>query len=84
MKLYKSLSIKIICLSTALFFTSCNETLDLQPVSEIGADEFYKNADEVNLAVIGIYSSLYGMQNREWLLTEIRSDNTYMNPMPLL
>lgn len=80
MKLYKSLSIKIICLSTALFFTSCNETLDLQPVSEIGADEFYKNADEVNLAVIGIYSSLYGMQNREWMLTEIRSDNTYMNP----
>lgn len=61
-------------------FASCNETLDLQPVSEIGADGFYKNADEVNLAVIGIYSSLHGMQNREWMLTEIRSDNTYMNP----
>lgn len=80
MKLYKFTFIKILGLSMALCFTSCNETLDLQPVSEIGADEFYKNADEVNLAVIGIYSSLYGMQNREWMLTEIRSDNTYMNP----
>ncbi|WP_296144594.1 RagB/SusD family nutrient uptake outer membrane protein [uncultured Flavobacterium sp.] len=80
MKLYKSSFIKIICLSTALFFASCNETLDLQPVSEIGADGFYKNAEEVNLAVIGIYSSLHGIQNREWMLTEVRSDNTYMNP----
>jgi len=80
MKLYKSPFIKIICLSTALFFASCNETLDLQPISEIGADGFYKNAEEVNLAVIGVYSSLHGMQNREWMLTELRSDNTNMNP----
>jgi len=82
MKLYKFplKTIKILCLSTAVFFASCNETLDLNPISEIGVDEFYKTPEEVNLAVIGIYSSLYGMQNREWMLTEIRSDNTYMNP----
>lgn len=80
MKLYTSSFFKIIGLSAALFFASCNETLDLQPISEIGADGFYKDANEVDLAVIGIYSSLHGMQNREWMLTEIRSDNTYMNP----
>ncbi|MBA9074392.1 hypothetical protein GGR22_002559 [Flavobacterium gossypii] len=82
MKLYKfSLkNLKIALLGTAFIFASCDETLDLQPISEIGVDEFYSTPQEVNLAVISIYNSLYGMQNREWLLTEIRSDNTYMNP----
>lgn len=73
-------SLKVLIVSTAFLFTSCNETLDLQPISEISVGEFYTTPAEVNLAVISIYNSLYGMQNREWLLTEIRSDNTYMNP----
>ena len=73
-------SLKVLFLSTAFIFASCDETLDLQPISEIGVGEFYTTPAEVNLAVISIYNSLYGMQNREWLLTEIRSDNTYMNP----
>lgn len=82
MKLYKFplKNLKTILLSTAFIFASCDETLDLQPISEIGVDEFYSTPQEVNLGVISIYNSLYGMQNREWLLTEIRSDNTYMNP----
>ena len=82
MKLYNFpfKSIKLLFLSTAFLFISCNETLDLEPISEIGVGEFYKTPQEVNLAVISIYNSLYGMQNREWLLTELRSDNTYMNP----
>ncbi len=82
MKTYKFpfKSIKLLFLSTVFLFVSCNETLDLQPISEIGVGEFYKNSQEVNLAVISIYNSLYGMQNREWILTELRSDNTYLNP----
>ena len=82
MKKYKMAvkSIKVIALSTAFLFSSCNETLDLQPISEIGVGEFYTTPAEVNLAVISIYNSLYGMQNREWMLTELRSDNTFMNP----
>ena len=82
MKTYKIVlkNIRFLFLGAAFLFVSCDETLDLQPISEIGVGEFYKNQQEVNLAVIAVYSSLYDMQNREWMLTEIRSDNTYMNP----
>lgn len=80
MKIYKFLNIKTALLGLALVAVSCNETLDLQPESEIGVGEFYTTPEEVNLAVIAVYNSLQGMQNREWMVTELRSDNTYMNP----
>ncbi len=73
-------NIKIAFLAVLFAATGCNETLDLQPISDIGVGEFYNTPGEVNLAVIAIYNSLHGMQNREWMLTELRSDNTYMNP----
>ncbi|WP_159799646.1 RagB/SusD family nutrient uptake outer membrane protein [Flavobacterium sp. MK4S-17] len=81
MKNIKLFNLKVLFFAGLLAITGCEETLDLQPISEIGVDEFYKTPEEVNLAVIAIYNSLYGMQNREWMLTELRSDNTYMNPV---
>ncbi|MGV3459788.1 MAG: RagB/SusD family nutrient uptake outer membrane protein [Flavobacterium sp.] len=80
MKIIKPLTIKALLLSTVLMVAGCSETLDLQPVSEIGTGEFYTTPEEVNLALVAVYSSLHGMQNREWMLTELRSDNTNMNP----
>lgn len=73
-------TIKAAFLGVLLAATGCTETLDQQPISDIGVDEFYNTPGEVNLAVIAIYNSLQGMQNREWMMTELRSDNTYMNP----
>lgn len=64
----------------SLLLVSCEEELDLQPISDIGEEEFYTNTNQINLAVIGIYNSLQGMMNKEWVLTELRSDNTYMSP----
>src|SRR5690606_26604480 len=58
---------------------SCDAELDIQPESEISTDFFYSTADEVGFAVIAIYNSLHNMMNVEWMLTELRSDNTYMN-----
>ena len=63
-----------------LALSSCENELDLQPISEIGVGNFYRTPEEVNLAVIAIYSNLQDMEDIEWLVTELRSDNTYMNP----
>ncbi len=52
--------------------TSC---LDLNPISEIGEESFYKNQEEMNLAVIACYNGLHGTISKEWALTEVRSDN---------
>lgn len=70
----------ILTLSILTLYTSCSEKLNLDPISNIGTDEFYQNAEEINLAVVGIYNSMQNMLDKEWVLTELRSDNTYMSP----
>lgn len=70
-----ALSISIITLCV-----SCSKELNLDPISDIGSGEFYQNANEINLAVIGIYNSMQNMLDKEFVVTELRSDNTYMSP----
>ncbi len=72
--------VSLISLSAAFWFISCDKELDLNPISEISADEFYKDAEEINLAVVGIYNGMYDVLDKEWIVTELRSDNTYMSP----
>ncbi len=72
--------LSLISLSVAFWFVSCDKELNLQPISEISADEFYNNAEDINLAVVGIYNGMYDVLDKEWILTELRSDNTYMSP----
>jgi hypothetical protein len=61
-------------------YTSCSDQLNLEPISDIGANGFYQNTEEINLAVVGIYNSMQNMLDKEFVLTELRSDNTYMSP----
>ena len=58
------------------FFFSCEDQLDLAPLSQIGENGFYSNADEVEGGVIAIYDGLQQVPLREFALTEMRSDNT--------
>lgn len=58
---------------------SCDDDLDVQPESEIAAEYFYSNTQEVELALMAVYNSLHNIMNVEWMMTELRSDNTYMN-----
>ena len=78
MKRYFKIIIKSLLLSVLVI--SCDDSLDLQPISDIGSQEFYKDATEINLAVVGIYNSMHLMLDKEYVLTELRSDNTYMSP----
>jgi hypothetical protein len=61
------------------FLISCEDAIDLNPISEIGAGNFYTNQSQVNLAVIGTYKSLHLKQRDEWIVTELRSDNTQLS-----
>lgn len=63
--------IPIICL---IALTGCD--LNLQPISEIGEGTFYKNTSEINSAVIACYNGLQDPMEFEWMLTELRSDNS--------
>jgi len=58
----------------SLLMTGCS--LEMQPISEIGEGSYYKNASEINAAVVACYNGLQAPMSEEWVLTELRSDNT--------
>jgi hypothetical protein len=73
---------------TNLFFlllailTSCSDFLELTPISESAAPNFYKNASDIQVAVNGAYASLQAnnMYRQDYVtLMEVRSDNTVDN-----
>jgi hypothetical protein len=74
---FKTITIGLLALTLLI---SCDDKLDLQPISDIGAEEFYKDAAQIDLAIVGIYNSMHGMLDKEFVLTELRSDNTNMSP----
>ena len=65
--------IRITLLSCILLATACD--LKLQPISEIGEENFYKNTTEMYGAVVACYNGLQAPMINEWALTELRSDN---------
>ena len=67
----------ITLLVMGILISSCGEDyLDPAHVSNIGSNGFYKNEAEVEAAVINIYDGLQLAVQREWALTEMRSDNS--------
>ncbi len=72
---------KITYILTGLAFVfclpSCNETLDIEPESEITSpSKTLKTEEQVRAAVIGCYNGLHKPMETEWMLTELRSDNS--------
>lgn len=67
-------------LSSALIIVSlagCD--LKMQPISEIGDGSFYKSTSELNAAVVACYNGLQKPMEYEWMLTELRSDNSRLH-----
>lgn len=55
---------------------SCNKIIDVDPISNVGADAFYKDYKEVSTALTGCYNGLQGPLYNEWMFTDLRSDNS--------
>ncbi|MBB3701289.1 RagB/SusD family nutrient uptake outer membrane protein [Flammeovirga yaeyamensis] len=56
-------------------FTACDSFLTEYPYSEVAVDNYLKNDDEVETAVIGIYSGLQEVVQQEYAILEMRTDN---------
>lgn len=69
-----------IALIIAVLFIGCESYLDLQPVSEVGENDFYKTVEELETSLVGCYNTLQEPVATEYLLTEFRSDNSLYNP----
>jgi len=59
--------------------SSCNEDiLDITPLTNNTANDFYKTEDQVNQGVLAIYNSFLPVPvSSNWYLSEVRSDNTH-------
>lgn len=73
------LKYKILNFVLAIFlFSSCNDFLELNPLSDLSENDFYKTADDITSAVNGIYSGLQesNIYGNWYVFAEIPSDNT--------
>ena len=60
---------------------SCKKIIDVYPVSNLYDAAFYRNIDEINVALTGCYNGMQKPLYDEWSMTELRSDNSIMgNP----
>ena len=59
--------------------SSCSEDiLDITPLTNNTANDFYKTEDQVNQGVLAIYNSWLPVPvSSNWYLSEVRSDNTH-------
>ena len=63
----------------AVLSMACDSVLDLNPISEIGEESFYKTSEEIDKAVLACYNGLLDPMEIEWAITELHSDNTQMS-----
>ena len=70
---------KILILFSILTLTGCSEITELENLNKINQEGFYRDQTELNLALNGCYNTLRAPIAFEWMLTEVRSDNTFMN-----
>lgn len=69
----KNILLSIAILASTTCFTSCDRMdLDLTPEDYFASGSFWKNADQVNGAMIGLHSQLRSYQNTIWTLGELR------------
>lgn len=63
-------------LAAILSFTSCEDFLTDEPESVLGQANFYTTPVRINQGVLGCYAGMKSILTDEWMLTELRSDNT--------
>lgn len=65
-----------LCLTLGCLLISCDDLLDEQPVSEIGASEFWQTNSDAALGVVAIYDGLQATYRlKQYFWGEFRSDN---------
>lgn len=67
----------IILLFIIASFTACEDKLDQIPPSDLSVDGFFQTEDDIIQAVNGVYQILQTYPDRQYYLSDVRSDNFY-------
>lgn len=60
-----------------LLLFSCSNWLDVDPLSNIPSDNFYKTPTETEQALLGVYSGLLPIPEYTWNMCELRADHIW-------
>jgi hypothetical protein len=72
------MNIRIILAGVLMMTTSaCSNFLDVTPETSLSSVDFYKSKTDIEQAVGGVYAPLQALYNQDWILNEMRSDNTH-------
>ena len=66
----------LIYLPALFLLFGCEDFLNRAAYDQMDSENFYRNAEEINAAVMACYNGIHGTLNNEFFLTEVRSDNT--------
>jgi len=79
----KIILINIIAITAIVSLASCKKDyLDKTDPTKVNTDLFYQNQKQVEQAVNGVYGTLQGIANNQWLFNELPSDNTTIDFNP--
>lgn len=59
-----------------IIVTSCKKIIEVNPISNVGANAFYSNYTETSAALTGCYNGMQATMYNEWMFTELRGDNS--------
>jgi hypothetical protein len=66
-------------LFSIISLVSCSDNLDIENINKPNQADFYVSATDFSVGLNGCYSTLRAPIAYEWMLSEVRSDNTYLN-----
>ena len=69
-----------ILLLTILSIISCDDFLDLKPISEETSGNGYETGSQIEAALVGVYESFQSAEYYVWdniLFSDVRADNAY-------
>ena len=69
--------ITIAAISVVMMTASCADWLNVDPTSNIPADNFYRTPVEAEQALMGVYNGLLPLPEYYWIMSELRSDNVW-------
>jgi hypothetical protein len=66
-----------IIIAAFLIYGCEDEYLNLSPISEISSENFYQTESDFNSAINATYNSLQSLNEINWKMQEVRSDNAF-------
>lgn len=78
MKIINSLKEIILSVVVLIGVSACNDNLDVASVNTLSSDSYYSTESQIQQALTGVYSGLLPISTISLLMSEVRSDNTWV------